>query len=733
MLINRKMIYTLSVVLPIFCFSAPTLTASGSYDIYKLTTEIVASDGLDDAAISRCGSLALAAAQYENADDVLPLIVDLAELDVHNNYQEYIRKNLLLGLKNGSKYPAVLQRSVDFILQQLNTREEKTVFLEEVFEQGQNSCQEVASYAALRLSSLCREVFLKDQANEYLNKAVKLNPLNVQANEELIAENSQDQSLKDKAKLLKLKLELNPYDFKNAFLYAMFLRQYGKYDDAVQMFGWTADVFEHFTDEYLSADIYIPWIETLNAAGGDRLAQYNLIMERLDPRTFDIRAESYRVRFDPEFSLEDFEKEITAKYLINDGKVTATDMAWFYAFVKAEPEKSFDYSKKAYIQMPAKQHVRDIYTYNLMKRGDYDRVNIFLNPQNNNQAARLAMGQSHVNKIDYEMIRLAADSNPLSYEGLEAISILSETENPYSPQALDKNFQSLAGKYGPLITENFAGPSEAIDMQISTEGVYDTLNDSLTIKVSVENILDKPLYIRNDSCFTGGIILSCSISGDLEIEDAFILNTIRQLSKPLMPGEKLDISFDIGHGNLFEIIKRAPQARLIITPKITLLSDIGESQLIPLKTSRGSSFTLQRIPDLNTQILSNNYKALSSNDLPRQITAASFFADLYIETVFNPAYKHTAVPKELIVKSIEKALEQNVKEIDIRVLSKLANREIPESLETMIIRSKLSSSAPEIRLLSAYILKTSNKYKQLLSQAAQIEQDPLVKSMLTSP
>jgi hypothetical protein len=732
MLINKKLTCTFCVVFPILCLFNVSLLAAEAYDIYKLTTQIIASDRLDDAAISRCGSLALAAGQYEKPDEIFPLIIDLAELDISNNYQQYIKQQLWFQLKNGSAYPETLIRAVDIILQTANIREEKTAFLEEVLETGTEKCPQVASYAAFKLSQFSREVFQSDAAGDYLKKAVELDPLSLQANEEILSENSQDQNLEDKAKLLKLKLDLNPYDFKNSFLYAMFLRQYGNYNDAVRVFHWTADVFEHFTDEYISADIYIPWIETLNAAGGERLAEYNQIMQRLNPDTFDIRAESYRVQFDPEYSLDDFEKDITAKYLINNGKVTAIDMAWFYSFVKPEPELSFDYSKKAYIQLPALQHVRDIYTYNLMKRGDFDRVKIFLNPQNNNQAARLAMGQSHVGKIDTEMIRLAADDNPLSYEGLEAIRILAHNDTPYKPKKLAQDFNSLAGRSGPLIPDQFVVPSDAIGIEVSAEGIFDTVSDVLTVNVALENKLGKPLYIRRGGCFPGKMILSCSISGDIEIEDAFISNTLRQLSEPLMPGVKMETKLDICLGNLLEIVKQTPQAKLVITPGITLLNDIGENRLIPLHKYKGDPVILERVAGLDNEMLSENYKALSSGTSARQLAAASFFSDLYAESLSRPGYKYTATPEDLLVKSIEKAMSQNQNAVDIKVLSRLADLELPQSLESIIAKTKLASPDPAVRLLSAYLLKDLKQYDQLLKKTAQIEQNPLVKAMLTA-
>ena len=731
---TSKLIVCVSATALLLSVSLANAAKQGIYDIKRLTSEMVTSQDISTSVLARSGSMALAAIAYEDPNGVLPALLDLAELDVYNDYTNTIRLRLETEAAAGSKYPDTLKRALDFILGTINLREERTAYLESILNDYPKSCPELASYAAFNLANLSRETFDDKTADSYLKKAIELDPLSLEAREALLAIHPENNDLDAKAKLLKLKFALNPYDFKTSFLYSMFLRGFGRYEEAVKLFAWTADLFEYMTGQYLSSDIYTPWIETLAAMKGNKLDAYNAIMARISPDEFDMRAESYRIQFDPNYSVDDFEKKINKMWLANDTKINDGKMAWFYTFVKPDVEKAFDYAKKAYIHMPADQSVRDIYAYNLMKRGDFSRVNIFLSAANTHQAARIAMGLSHVDKIDEDMIRMAAESNPLSYEGLEAIRILKENGTPYIAAVLPDKFNAFDTPDGSLVPDKFVAPQDAIAIKITVAGKgYNPVTEALPVNVSIENKLSRPLYIRNGGCFPGRIVVSCSVSGDVTAKDVLVANVVNQSSKPLLPGKVKNIEMDICKGQLFGILKKYPQANLLITPEITILGVIGENQLQPTSRYAGEEISVMRIASLDSNFLSATYKTLTSGSELEKLTAASIFTDLYIESQSNPEYAHKATPVALLVKAVEKGLTTGDDAVEKRILAHLYGQPLPESTISIITHNQITDANPQIRLLSVGAIKDMPGQKKLLTAMSKAEKDPIVKALMLDP
>ena len=157
------------------------------YDIKRLTSELITSDNISESLIARCGSMALAATEYESPDGMLPVLLDLAELDVHNDYTKIIQRRLEIEAGGYSKYPDTLKRALGQVLETINLREQKAAYLEIILNDYSTSCPELASYAALNLAGLSRETFDKETANNYLARAVELDPLNLEAREVLLS------------------------------------------------------------------------------------------------------------------------------------------------------------------------------------------------------------------------------------------------------------------------------------------------------------------------------------------------------------------------------------------------------------------------------------------------------------------------------------------------------------------------------------------------------------------
>ena len=340
------------------------------------------------------------------------------------------------------------------VLDRLNSRIDREVFLEKLFRNYSSVNTVFASELATQLGLLAVEKADMQTAQSYLAAAVQLNPYNQLAFSKFIELSVPKEGEGEPPKpilLTRKVLEMNPYNLDSAVRYADMLRQLQMYDIASSAYEYVSGV-HHFLypDQSLPDDIVRGWL--FSCYHGDRLQTKCLGLTETyrDPKRFNLVLEAVAGKTLIKLGRSDKAKRLLESAAQKAEELASTKspsepvfpeyLAWFYSFVLEQPEKSLAWSNQAFVEDPNRQGVEAIFSYSLALNGQNDLAQKYAKPlKETDQIAALTMAMVQLSTGDkqtgLDALRAAVEMSPESFIAEKAIRLLEEHESDYIPSA----------------------------------------------------------------------------------------------------------------------------------------------------------------------------------------------------------------------------------------------------------------------------------------------------------
>ena len=661
----------------------------------------------------------------------------------------------------------VMIKAMQYLLERLNSRQEREKFLEDTLMTlgGKNAFLD--SELATLLGLLAAEKSDTETAQYYFMQAFSNNRYNKLAFAKLV-ELIGDQ-IKPAIYLEQMRLSLgeNPLDLETALAFAEYAERLQLYQTAAEAYKYCADLFEFLRPgQALPAYIYRPWVLSCYNTQRDQYKCLEITSQLQKNGRFDLLAEAIAGKAAAKLGNTDQANQIlrTAEekarriYLMNgqtqsetpDNKyqsqtVTAEQLAWFYAFALQDPASALDWANKAYSVEPDSATAAAILAYSLALAGQTDLAKTIINSYQTNQIANLALAQIQLTQAEEELavktLKAVIESDPGSLEAEQAREILRQKGHEYiSPVAPDIILAELRNTFTKAIVPEFKPPEEIISFQLNVRGSKFSYGNDFGGAVAITNNSSEPLVISDYGLLKGNIRVDAILTGDISKEIPNLVSIKTQPASPLEPGSSLLIPLRLCTGELRQTLLTHPQASVdieftcYIDPVTTDQGKVANR----LKSIEPAQVLAKRSGiELTNRFLRNRINSLSKGKQGQKIKIAELFAGLLMEqhAMANgqPLYKFMYA--DWMPPMLKSALLYNLTQDDwvTRVHTITAMLSLPLDYElTRAVAENLNDTHWPARLITVYILAKNQtiNFKKVLDYTAKYDSNELVRDMV---
>ncbi|MHC4271500.1 MAG: tetratricopeptide repeat protein, partial [Planctomycetota bacterium] len=345
---------------------------------------------------------------------------------------------LLLSYTNSTSDFFVLRETVENVLDQLDSREEREQFIRNLLASGlQGKNKRFDSYLVTKLGLYSAEKTDLQGAATFLIEAYNLDNFNHLAFSkltEIVPDQIQPQMY---LKQLRLKLVENPLDLAVCLDFAHFSESLELYDIASEAYTYCADLFTYlYPSETLPSSIYLPLVlsyynternhyKAVQIAEGIRgSGRFDLILEAIASKAAEKSGDTQTAQQ----LLQTAQETALTEYMQNPNQIMAEQLSWFYSFVDIKPMKAIDWANKAFSNDPNSASAASLLAYNLAQNGEADLVQNIVDNYPSNQIidltlAKIAIKQGNT-ESSIEYLNSAIKKDPASFEADIAKNIL---------------------------------------------------------------------------------------------------------------------------------------------------------------------------------------------------------------------------------------------------------------------------------------------------------------------
>lgn len=721
--------------------------------------------------------LSAAVSLDSNADYAVPLLIKLICRYGQGDCSEAV-SGLLTAYIDESADREVVNEAARYLLNKLNSREQRETLLAEMLKKFGNKNIIIGSELAANLGMLMAEKTDLEGAQFYLVQAYANNEYNKAAFAKLT------QIVPDKLtpavylRHLRFALRENPSDIQAAVAFAQYAERLELYDVAASAYEYCANLFVYlYPSAPFPSDIYLPWATCcyntpLNLQKCIQIAeivrqsgQFDLLLETVAGKAADkigdaaeaermLRAAESKAQQlltqGPERTRERL-RNIDQSQSIGTQKVSAKELAWFYCFALPDPAKALDWANKAYSTEPNSTVTSAILAYSLVMNNQIEWAKPLLNTYQHNQIADLALAKIQLKEGQrnqaVQTLKSLIAKDPGSLAAEQAKEILSEQGAKYVPP-VDATIilAALEKAFGRTLVPTFVPPHKLLSVQFNARGNKFSYGSNFDATVAIVNNSSNPLVISDDALFKGNIRVDADVTGDITKSIPNLISTRVRTTFLVAPGQSLLVPVQLVTGELNQLLLAHPQASLDIVFTLYVDPVVAEDGRVAnsLINITPAKLSVKRPGiEITGKYLRTRFNSISTGQLGQKIKTAQLFVGLLMEQQQvmagrRPSYKLTyAEWMPPMLKSAllhESGLLRNPADgewvVKVNTMADMLSLSLDHDLASAVAESLNSPNWP-VRMLAMYLLAQSpeGKFNKVLSWAAIYDTNSIVRNM----
>jgi hypothetical protein len=748
---------------------------SVSRKFYEIAYELANSKDVEEPKVEQAMAFLSAAMRLDkNAADARLLLIELACRITKWDYSKLVY-SLLIDYVDEHSDLEVAASAIEYLLERINSREEKEKFLEQMLGTLGSKNKVLGSELATQLGILKAEKTDLEAAEYYFMQAYKNNRYNWKAFAKLAEIKPERISSALHLERLRLAMRENPSEIDVAIAFAEQVEQLQLYDTAAAAYKYCADLFDYlYPSELLPARIYLPWaISSFNSRQNQ--SQCLEIAKRVRQEGgFDLRLESIAGKAavkmgDTEQATFIFKaiEEKTQRLLNLQGSDTNTigsdssdnkssqqdynkQLAWFYSFVLPAPDKALSWANKAFATEPNSPVTAAILAYALTMNNQIEWAKPLVDNFEKTQIAdltqaviQLTQGQK---ELAVETLKVAIAKDPGSFEAERAKEILTQQGKQYVPPAEAQTvLSSLENVFGQTLVPVFTPPEQIISAQLQLQAGVFPYGSEFNGVVAITNRSSEPLVISDYSLFKGYIRVDAVLSGDLSKSISNLAFTRVRGVFIIEPGRSILVPIRLFTGELRKTLLTCPQASIDIEFTVYLDPVVMNDGKVVNKISyiEPGKVSIKRPGvELTGKYLRNEFNLITTAPIDQKIKIAQLFTGLlkeqYAMSNQKPLYRFmyadwmTPLLKSALTHKSGLLLNSAEDEWVVKVDTMADMISLPMDHELIsAVAENMNHTKWPVRLMAIYLLNTipDNKFGQVLDWAAKNDPNKAVRDM----
>ncbi len=740
---------------------------------YEIGYELANSKDISSSKIEQAVVFLTAAMDLDSgASYIRPLLIKLACQSTQADYSEMVYY-ALEDYVDGSADLEVVRYAIRFLLEQLNSREEREVLLKAMFKNLGNKNLVLRSELATLLGVLMAEKPDVKAAQFYLVQAYNSNKYNKLAFEKLVELMAGQISPVEYLEQKRLTLRENPLDIEAALTFAQYAERLELYETAASAYEYCADLFGYlYPSEPLLARIYVPMaISYYNTQQNQQCLQ--IAAELRQKGRFDLLLEAIAGKAamkigDTEqanqifWSVEEKARQLleqgpqvgaTPLWVLEDSStlsVNATQFAWFYCFVVPDERQALDWANKAYSTEPNSPAAAALLAYSLVMNQQIEWAKPLINNFKRSQIADLTLAQIQLKQAQKDLavntLKSVVSRDPGSLVAERAKELLAQHgasyAPPFEPNAI---LTALENSFGQTLVPEFTKPEEIISVRLNVRGNEFFYGSRIDGTVIITNNSREPLVISDDGLLRGNIRIDAEVSGDIKKDIPNLVSSRIGNALLIEAGSSILTPVRLVTGQLGQILLAHPQASLEI--KFTIYIDpviTEQGQVTNRLTYVEPGKLLIRRPGitLTSKYLINQFNLISTGQTGQKIKTAELFTGLLLEQQAmgnrKPLYRYlyadwmpTMLKSALIHES---GLLRNSADGEWVVKTRTMTGMLSLSLDPEITRAvaeNLNNTNWPVRMMALYLLakNADGEFAKVLDWTAKNDSNKLVRNM----
>jgi len=678
--------------------------------------------------------------------DILPEMINTICLHCRKNHFKLVH-TLLSEYIDESADLVVAQRALDYLLDRLDTREQRESFLAGLFQNIGKKNPAFDSELAAMIGRLVAEKPNPKAAEFYFMQAYSNNKYNLYAFQMLDKLTNHKLHPTIYIEQLRRTLQKNPLNLQNALDFAGYAEKLQLYNTATEAYEYCAKLFNYLHPrQNLPASIYLPW--ALSAYNSPRKQQKCLeIAAQIEKQQrFDLLLKAIAAKAAQKIGDEDRAQNILksaqkrAENLLKN-KSTANqllpqELAWFYCFALPNTENALDWANKAYSAEPDSPSAGALLAYALILNHQTEPAQSLIENQTQTQISTLVKAHVQIknNQKDaaIETLQDAVARDPGSFAAEQAKQLLTQLDAVYLPPT-DPNITltMLQNNFPHNIVPQFLTPDKILSVQLNLRGSKFSYSSDLDGNIAVKNLGPEPLVIGENCLFQGNISINADITGDLNRHIKNLVSIKIRPPEPIQPATSILVPVKLAAGKLRRILLDYPQASLKI--EFTVFADPQN----PLPGLKPKTLLVKRTAtQLTTRFLRNRFNSLSQGLQGQKIRTTKLFVGLLAEQYRmadrKPLYKFRYA--DWMPEMLTSALVNNLTNADwvLKTHTMAWMLTLPAHYELLsAISENLNNPHWPARLMALYLLSHSQTadFDRVLQYTAEYDPHQLVRQM----
>jgi len=692
-----------------------------------------------------------------SANYIVPDMIKLASRHSERDYSELMYQ-LLVSYVDESADLELVREALSYLLERLNSREEREKLLEELLRNLGPKNKVLSSELATLLGLLKAEKADIGSAQAYFMQAYndnKYNRLAFAKLAELIPEQIGPAMYLEH---LRLALGENPLDMAAAVAFGEYAEGLQLYETAAGAYEYCADLFGYiYPAEALPAYIYLPWAISSYNTQRNQSRCLQIASQLRQSGRFDLFLEAIAGKAAAKIGNTERASRILkaaeekALQLLDDSssqQASLEQMGWFYCFVLSDADKALDKANKAYSLDPNSPTAAAILAYSLIMSGQTDPnwVGALIDSDNyeRNQIADLAMAQIQQHQgqrsLAIKTLKSAIARDPGSLVAERAKEILAQLGGDYiPPMDPDIVLAVLKDSFGQAVVPTFVNPEKIISVQLNVRGSKFSYGSNFGGTIAITNNSSEPLVVSDSGLFAGNIRIDANITGDLDKKIPNLVSIKIQPTSPVEPGASILIPVRLVTAELRQMLLAYPQASLDI--EFTVFIDpvaTGDGRIVNrLRYVEPARLLVKRAGvGLTGRYLRNRLGSLTKGKRGQKIKTAQLFTGLLSEqhAMANrePLYKFMYA--DWMPDLLKSALAHNLADDDwtVRVHTMAGMLSLPLDYELVsAVAENLDDTHWPVRLMAVYLLAKAqgDNFRKVLDWTAKYDSSELVRDM----
>jgi tetratricopeptide (TPR) repeat protein len=685
-------------------------------------------------------------------------VPEMIKLICRHSQQDHapLVRELLRTYAGGDADLEVVTLAVRYLLDKLDSREQREAFLSELLAQAGGSNPYLASELLTLMGLLAAEKADSETARSYFLQAYAADKYNSLAIDKFIE--LADGQIEPAVYLehLRLSLAKNPMDLQAAMDFAQYSERLGLYPTAAGAYGYCADLFSFLEPQAaLPAYIYLPWAVSGYNTQRDKQVAVRLAVRLAEGGRSDLLLAAVAARAaektqQPEAArrmLEAAEKAALERYdshVLSRKAAAGSRLAWFYCFALPDKDKAIDWANKAYAMDPNSPSIAGVLAYALVVNGQAELAQVLIDEYEHTQLMELALARIQLanNELDQavETLKSAIEKDPGSLEAEEARRIISQNDRQYiSPVSPEVVLAGLDTDLWRELVPTFAPPAELISSDLGFRGTKFSYGSDFGATFAITNRSAEKMAIRHDSLFAGHVRIDAEVRGDINQSFPELITFRIRPSGPINSGQTVLVPIEVATGGLRDILLNHPQASLEIefTAYLDAVTDpVGNiTNRLPGLAPARETVNRPRL-ELTSKFLRNRLNSLTSGRQGQKIKAARLFAGLLAEQKAMAAGRrqYRFMYADWMPQLLKSAIIKNLLDEDwvVKAHTMAFLSSVPLDFELVDALAKnIDEPAWPARMIAIYLLARDQgeRFKKVLDHTARYDSSRFVREM----